>query len=138
MLVIHLQPIKPIQKEIFNNFQFQGIPLSFLSFNEKCNIPQKLKEIEERRSDTSERASIHLSTDKIWRSQGQTPIFGEFLKISQNFQNSKIANYGETIDFLYSTQIGKVVDNQQMNLNTKFQLDWSTVKGDIRMSNFQL
>ena len=74
-----------------------------MSFNEKCNIPQKLKEIEERRSDTSERASIHLSTDKIWRSYDQTPIFGEFLKISQNLQNSKIANYGETIDFLYNT-----------------------------------
>ena len=64
---------------------------------------QKVSKIEENGGYTSERASNDLYPVKFSRSCAQAPIFDQFSKISQNFRNSKIANYGETIDILYST-----------------------------------
>ena len=81
--------------EIINAFLLTENPLFLENYHRYRKIVVEL----------IERVLNYTDNVKFLWSSDQTPIFGEFLKISQNLQKPKIANYRENIDFLYSTWI---------------------------------
>ena len=119
--------VTAINNIYFLNKGIKGIPLFDRGYNRKGSITPQLLKIAKQLRNTSERAQKELCRVKIWRLWEKIPIFGEFLKISQNLQKPKIANYRETIDFLYSTWIWKVVGNDEIYLCTTFQHGQSSV-----------